>query len=166
MNQNDVYRAERDISPQFLARVRDWIANQGEVLVVLRYLRAGGAKEFSLCQSMADFEQLIAGLPIGTDIEAFRDRQLPLRGIVDDDFISQASTLVGDGAEYLFATLATRVGSIISKNDRLGDSHADLRADLEDFRDQAVAFGPVPIYWEADSDKLISASVGGIDGPR
>jgi hypothetical protein len=68
-----------NVSAAFLDRVADWIVQAGEVLVILRYLRAAGGKDFALCRSSAEFEGLVESVPTGTDIEVFRDPQLPIR---------------------------------------------------------------------------------------
>ena len=47
----DRYDPERDVTPEFVERVAAWIARSGEVLVVLRYLRAAGSKDFALCRT-------------------------------------------------------------------------------------------------------------------
>ena len=75
----DRYDPARDVTPTFLNRVTDWIERAGEVLVILRYLRAAVRKDFALCRTRSAFEDLIDSVPRGTDIEVFRDRQLPIR---------------------------------------------------------------------------------------
>jgi hypothetical protein len=48
----------------------------------------------------------------------------------------------------------------------MGDSHADLLAELEELRGREVAFGPCPAFNIPDGPTMISAAKGGIDGPR
>jgi len=48
----------------------------------------------------------------------------------------------------------------------MGDSHATLIEDLTDIMGQPVAVGLGPRFIETDNDAMISASKGGIDGPR
>src|SRR4051812_2272449 len=97
----DEYNPERDVTPAFLDRVAAWIQASGEVLVVIRYLRAAGAKDFALSHSRVDFEALVAAMPVGADIEVFRDPQLPMRGTVDEAFIASALEAISDGEESL-----------------------------------------------------------------
>ena len=40
----DKYNPARDVTAAFLERVAAWINEAGEALVIVRYLRAGGAK--------------------------------------------------------------------------------------------------------------------------
>lgn len=162
----DRYDPARDVTPAFLDRVSGWIEETGEVLVILRYLRAAGAKDFALCRSREDFEGLLGALPIGTDIAVFREPQLPLRGRVDEAFIAAALGAIPDGREYLVVTTAARPGRRICRSGSMGDTHADLREDLEDLIGVHVALGACPAYCVPDHEGLISASRGGIDGPR
>src|SRR5438094_10577449 len=83
------YNPARDVTPAFLERVAAWISESGELLVILRYLGAG-AKDFALCRTRQEFESLVKLAPRGTDIEVFRDCQLPLPRAADEPFIESA----------------------------------------------------------------------------
>jgi hypothetical protein len=113
-----------------------------------------------------DFEELVAASPTGTDIEVFRDLQLPLRGVVDEAFIASAIDKIPDGQEYLLVTMDVRPGSRISRWGEIGDSHTELRESLEELRGSEVALGVCPDYCVPDHEGLVSAAKGGIDGPR
>ncbi len=162
----DKYNPNRDVTPAFLERVATWISEAGEVLVILRYLRAGGAKDFALCRTRQEFESLVTSVRRGTDIEAFRHRQLPLRGVVDDSFIERAILMIPEGHEYLLVTTETEPGSRISRFHELGGSHAELRESLAELMAAEVALGDCPDYCGPDGDGMISAAKDGIDGPR
>lgn len=157
---------ERDISEQYLTRARAWVAEHGEILVVLRYLGMAGAKDFALCRSEDEFIQLIDWLPAGTDIEVLRGKYLPLRGVITSDFANLAFAEVPDGTEYLLLTTQRQRESAISIRYAWSDSHSDLREDLEEWLGIEVAFGICPDFMASDGVNLISASKGGIDGPR
>ena len=160
------YRPERDVRPAFLNAVREWVGLSGEVFVALRYLAAAGAKDYALCHSFTEFEALVSYVALGTDIVAFRDRQLPYRGVVTDEFAACALEAFPEGVEYLLVTLETRTQSSICLEDAGGDTQDDLRALLVEYRGREVALGPYPQFWEPDSQAMVSASKGGIDGPR
>jgi hypothetical protein len=162
----DRYNPARDVTSAFLERVSEWIQRSGEVLVILRYLRAAGAKDFALCRTRGDFERLVESVPTGTDIEVFRDPQLPLRGTVDEALIASALIAIPYGEEYLLVTTEVRPGSNISRFGDIGCSHADLRESLEELMGADVALGACPAYCVPDHEGLISAAKGGIDGPR
>lgn len=160
------YDPAREVTEEFIDRVADWLVQRGEVLVVLRYLHAAGAKDFALCRSRAEFERIIELVPRGTDIEAFRELQLPLRGVVTDHFIVDACNALRDADEYLLVTLARRPGSAISADFGMGETVAELCAELEEQRGMEVALGALPNFNVEDHEGLISRSKGGIDGSR
>jgi hypothetical protein len=160
------YNPERDISSRYLKAVRQWIESAGEVFVVLRYLCAGGMKEYAIIRSYAEFLELIRLCPEGTDIVVFRDRQLPVRGVVDDEFIGECQRLFADGMEYLIVYLSCGAPGEAVHPGSMGESHVDLIKHLDDARGDSVAVGPCPRFVDADNEAMISASKGGIDGPR
>jgi len=155
-----------DVTPAFVQRATDWIALSGEVLVVLRYLGRAGAKDFALCRTRLALDALIESAPVGTDIEVFRDPQLPLRGLVTEQFIANALTTIRDGEEYLVVSIESQPQSCISRFNDMGNSQDDLRETLRDIFGNEVAMGICPEFLAPDRDGLISASKGGIDGPR
>jgi hypothetical protein len=163
---SDTYNADRDIRPEFLETVRKWLASSGEVFVFLRYLRAAGNKGFAFCRSFVEFEELVKVAPKGTGIEVFRDRQLPYRGVVSDDFIADVLLALPDGTEFLIVSSEMIPGSILAREFDSGESHVELREALQDLVGCEVAVGLYPPFWEEDSGVLISAAKGGIDGPR
>lgn len=162
----DRYDPDRDLTPAFMAKVIGWIEASGEVLVVLRYLRAAGSKDVAFCRTAAEFHRLIEVVSMGTDIIVFRQRQLGLRGIVDDTLIESACSFLAEGAEYLVASLDRETASPLSTRWGMGDSHEDLLAFLKESRGEKVAIGSCPDFNSPDNDDMVSASKGGIDGPR
>lgn len=48
----------------------------------------------------------------------------------------------------------------------MGDTHATLIEDIVDIEGNPAAVGHCPNFIQADHDGMISASKGGIDGPR
>ncbi|MSU80449.1 MAG: hypothetical protein EXS16_20470 [Gemmataceae bacterium] len=105
-------------------------------------------------------------MPVGADIEVFRDPQLPMRGTVDEAFIASALDAIPDGEEFLVLTMDALPGSGISSRGMMGASHTDLRESLEELRGKRVALGVCPNFCVADHEGLASAAKGGIDGPR
>ena len=55
----DTYNPDRDFTDAFRERVAGWLQATGEVFVVLRYLRAGGQKDFLFCRSASEFSELL-----------------------------------------------------------------------------------------------------------
>ncbi len=162
----DRYDPARELTPDFIARVRSWIAATGEVFIVLRYLRAAGGKDYVLCRSSEGFDALVAPLLIGTDIIVFQQPQLPIRGISSPEFIAHCIAQIPDDADYVVARMHRPDQSQFYVSGRLGSGHDSLREDLADFCDQSIAVGLCPDFNVPDNDRMISASKGGIDGPR
>jgi hypothetical protein len=162
----DTYSPERDISDRFLQIVATWIRESGEVLVILRYLRAAGAKDYGFVRTEDEFHGLIDILPVGTDIIVFRNQQLPLRGAVTDDFIASAKSLINDGDEYLYVKMQPLMDDDIRAFGEMGDTHNCMDEDLREHMGEEVAIGHCPPFIDPDNEAMISASKGGIDGPR
>jgi len=101
----DTYRSERDISDQYVQTVATWIRDSGEVLIIIRYLRAAGAKDYDFARTEDEF-----------------------RGVIDT----------------------------------LNCMDEGLRENLG----TEVAIGHCPPFNDPDNEAMISASKGGIDGPR
>ena len=171
MHPHTSYNPERDVTPAFLKTGGQWIEERAdsEVFVVLRYLRAGGAKDYAFIRSAADFDALVACVLDGTDIVVFRDPQLPLRGRVTPEFLAGAMDHVRDDEEYMFIRMrpeSYRSADDLRRFGEMGESHSALARDLEDEIGEEVAFGICPRFIDADHDRMISASKGGIDGAR
>lgn len=162
----DRHNPDRDVTPAFISGVEAWLASAGEVFVILRYLHAAGAKDYAFCRTVQEFRSLVNAAPRGADIEVFRQPQLSFRGIVTDAFIADALRLIPDGVEFMLVTLQREPCSVLSMYGTFGDHHQDLRESLESLVGQEVALGLCPDFCAADGPDLISASKGGIDGPR
>ncbi|WP_147263383.1 hypothetical protein [Roseimicrobium gellanilyticum] len=90
--------------------------------------------------------------------------QLPLRGVVTDDFISQCLADIPDGPEYLVVELARRTaGSQSWFHFDSGESHEELKVSLEYSRDALVAVGLWP-DWLYDNNDVTSAIVPDASG--
>jgi hypothetical protein len=161
----DTYKPERDVTPSFVSTVRNWIEKTGEVLVIMRFLRAAGAKDYAIVTSAEKVDRLVDVCPIGTDIIVFRDRMLPMRGVVDNAFVKLVQESLPEDLEYLFVKM---------KPEKSGDPRCfgqcgyvrHLDSDLEDMDGQTIAIGECPNFSGPDDEAMISASKGGIDGPR
>lgn len=163
---SDRYDPERDITPRFVQAVTGWLAASDELFVVLRYLRAAGAKDYAFIHNETEFRQMIDACPNGTDIIVFRDRQLPIRGTVTPELIAEAKHQIPDGAEYLVVCSLPEKHGDLRLSGEMGDTHATLIEDLSDIDGKPAAVGLSPRFIEADNEAMLSASKGGIDGPR
>jgi hypothetical protein len=133
---------------QFRCPIENWLADGPEVAVLIQFSAAGGAKLFEFINSMPAFLARLSKLPPRTCVTVFRRRQLPLRGAVDDRFISAVLAEIPEGAEYLIAGLETKSLGKCSWTDFIaGESLTELRTDLADLWGEAVAVGLYP-GWE------------------
>ena len=145
--------------PQFLSTLESWFQTQPEILVLIRYSHAAGNKDFEFYSSFQSLLDKIRELRPRTCVIAFRQPQLPLRGVVDDLFIDRCLSSIPEGTEYLVAEMVRRVAGRASwLHHGAGMSHAELRDDLEESRGTQVAAGLYP-PWLEDTDDVISAVV-------
>jgi len=131
---------------------------------MIRYPNAAGNKEFIFFTSFNEFERQVNKLKPRTCLIVFHDKQLPLRGIVNDVFINKALAMVPDGDEYLLIGLTlTVIGAASWYSYNTGESHEDLLEDMHDEYGHIMAFGPYP-EWLYDSETVISALIPDPDG--
>ena len=154
--------------PKFLDKLASWFCCQPEMLVLFRFSHAAGSKDFEFFSSLQELSDRMRQLPPRTCIIAFRQPQLPLRGVVDDSFIAKCLSGIPDGSEYLVVETVRRVAGKHSWfHHGAGESHIELRDDLEQSRGVPVAAGLYP-PWLEDTDDVISAAVPdehGVVGP-
>jgi hypothetical protein len=142
---------------EFLKTLEDWLCNQTEVLVLIRYSRAAGNESFEFFTSFAILRERIQQLPAETAITVFRTPQLPLRRTDDDEFIANCLSHVPNGVEFAVVDLGlTRAGPDPTFNYVAGESHDELREDLTGKRGRRVAVGEYPPWLEEGPD-VISA---------
>ena len=143
----------------FLGTLESWLRCQPEILVLIRYSHAAGSRDFEMFTSFQSLADRIRELPPLTSVIAFRQPQLPLRGVVDDEFISRCLSSIPEGSEYLVVETVRRVyGRRSWFHHDAGVSHAELRDDLEECRGTPAAAGLYPA-WLEDTEDVISAVV-------
>jgi hypothetical protein len=145
--------------PVFTGTLESWFRSQPELLALIRYSHAGGSRAFRLFASFHDFTDTLRQLPHLACVTVFRHPQLPLRGVVDDAFIARCLEEIPNSAEYVVTELVQRVcGRASWFHCSSGESHPDLRDDLEGLRGAAVAAGMYP-PWLQDTEDVVSAVV-------
>lgn len=115
------YRPEREVTPEFVERVANWVQRTGEVLI---------------------------------------------RGGVTDGLIAKLQNVVPMGREYLIVSEELRPDVPVSAVSCWDDDREHLLEVLEHVSGRVIAGGPSPDFMTDDHDGIISASKGGIDGPR
>ncbi|MBK3660502.1 hypothetical protein JJE66_04455 [Bradyrhizobium diazoefficiens] len=142
----------------FLSTLENWLRSRPEILVMIRYSAAAGRKEFEFFSSYESLARLLNQLPPITSIIAFREPQLPLRGLADAHFIATCLSSLSDNSEFLVVETQGR-----DRYWAAGETHTELRDELQELMGRPVAVGPYP-PWLVDNDEVISAVVPDDDG--
>jgi hypothetical protein len=149
--------------PEFRNKATEWLSANSELLVAIRYPYAAGSKDFEFYSSIDQLVQKTSTLPPRTNVILFRSKHLPLRGVVDDEFIARSLQSIPDDAEYLVVELQLRVyGKQSWFHHESGISHRELRQTLEDSRGIPVAAGVLP-PWH-DTTETFDAYIPDSDG--
>jgi hypothetical protein len=142
----------------FLGVLETWLRSRPEILVLVRYSRAAGRKEFEFFFSYESLSGRLSQLPPSTSVIAFSEPQLPLRGVVDTEFISTCLNALPENSEFLVLETRGR-----GAHWGAGETHAELRNELHKLIGCPVAVGPYP-PWLVDNTEVISAVVPDEDG--
>ena len=133
--------------------------SQADILVLFRCNNAAGVNGFEFFSSYQSFVDRIRELPSHTNVLVFQQPQLPLRGVVDEEFIARCLEAIPDDAEYLVVETVRQVhGERSWFHDYAGISHVELRDDLEESRGVPVAVGLYP-KWNEESGDVVFAVV-------
>lgn len=158
--------ADRGITVAYRNTILSWMGQTNEVFFVLRYLAQGGSKDFAFVETPEELEKLIDSCPMGTDIIAFKERQLTLRGSVTKQLLERIRQSFSEDCEYLWVRITGNPESDPRLYGCMGRSLNEMVDELESEIGERVAVGLCPNFHLADNESMISASKGGIDGPR
>jgi hypothetical protein len=142
----------------FVGTLESWLRSHSEILVMIRYSAAAGRKEFEFFSSHESLVGRLSQLPSRTSIIAFREPQLPVRGVADADFITTCLSSLSDNSEFLVVETRGRDAYWGA-----GETHTELRNELQALIGRPVAVGPYP-PWLVDNTEVISAVVPDEDG--
>ena len=146
---------------RFLARAERWLSEQGEILALFRYSHAAGSKDFFIFDAPEAFRAALQRASPQTSVIAFQQRQLTLRGVVDDALIQAARTLIPDGAEFLILQRESREDGWSMHAEGVG--HLELQECLTELSGHRIALGRYP-PWLCDSEDVMEAIVPDRDG--
>jgi hypothetical protein len=156
------YQSSKDEA--FIGRVSELLRSKGEALVLFRYARAAGSKEFLFVNDMDVFRSKLESLPVDTNVVVFGDRPLPLRGKVDSEFMGRAVEFIPEGSEFLILCLERTIHDYRphhyweSFEHLAGETHAELIEALKEYCGREVAVGLWP-PWPEQSDASFEAYV-------
>lgn len=141
-------------NPEVLGKLDRWFCAQSEILARIRG-RSSGSEEFEFYSAFKSLTDRMHDSRPYTWFTVFKQPHLPLRGVVDDDFIARCLSSVPDGAEYLITETVRRVAGKRSWfHNSSGDSNKMLRDDLEESRGVFVAVGLYPPCIEEREDVI------------
>jgi len=126
---------------------------------MFRYPYAGGARDYEVHSSFETIARRLSEIPQQTSVIAFRNKQLPIRGLVTADLTNTALASIPDGAEFLLVeTALTTCGKRSWYRNASGTSHGELREELESSAGRPVMVGEYP-PWLEDGPDVISGYV-------
>ena len=125
--------------PRVADTLQKWFASTGELFVELYRPHSGTGGDFYRLLSYADYQNLMERADPGAIVFVSRDRHFPLRGIVDDAFIRHCLEEIKDGESHLIIRPSAYPETIDYLGD--GNSHAELKRDLQSARDSEVWVG-------------------------
>jgi hypothetical protein len=118
----------------YLAMLNDWLNEQGELYVDVHLPHSGGSGTSYFIRSLVELRLLVAAQESPElSLTIFRQRQYPLRGVVDRSFIEQAVQHIAPDTWYAVVVLDD-VYPTACPFYAHGDTHAALRQDLENLR--------------------------------
>jgi hypothetical protein len=151
-------------SAPFLGTLRDWLDAGLEILILIRHPNAGGSKDFELHSSFETLNSRLCTLAPRTSVIAFRDPQLPIRGIASQALADQCLAAIPDGTEFLmWETETTQYGTAAWRHWVAGETHAELVEAILESGGRSVAVGPYP-PWLVDGPTVVSVIVPDPDG--
>lgn len=154
-----------DITPEFLRVAHDWIAESGQMLVLMRRLYCMGDIEFALVSSKEQFASAIEYCPEGTEVTVFKGRHDPIMGTVVPAFIDHVCDVLSTEQEYVLMTYPPQ-DALDPRCSGETDYVKYLRQSLEYRIGESIAVLPCPRNWHLKSETVIQAYKGGITGPR
>lgn len=147
----------------FFSTVEQWLSENGEIYVVIRYSYRAGLRDYLLLHSLSKFRETLNSLPVKTDVIVFRQRQLPVRGIANENLLLQALKEIPDGIGWTMEEYD-------ADNQTIdcclwgGTKRKELIESFEKFKGFSVAVGKTPAWWESDHEDMQSALVPTADG--
>lgn len=133
--------------------LQNWFATEEELFAELYRPHSGAGGDFYRLLAYADYQDLMDKAHPGAILSILRQKQLPIRGIVDDAFISRAIAEITEGDYYI----VVGPGAYPDALDFLGSGnrHEELKDELENIRGTEVWVGPDFVmpnnYWESNT---------------
>ncbi len=151
-------------SSSFQESCKKWIEEQGEILALFRFSHSAGDRDYEFFSDFSLLIKRIENSPPRTCVTVWGEPVLPMRGIVNDAFISNALISIPEDTAWLIVSLALTVMSKMSWHEHMeGEKLDHIKSEFPDFMNQRVAFGVHP-KWSEHGGKEVSALVPEADG--
>ena len=135
-------------TPHNLALLSDWVTDTGELYVDINLPHSGGSSISYFIRSFQDLKDLVAQQTWPEiAITIFHRRQYPLRGVVDDGLAAKALHDIRDGEWYAIVSLGDHFPAPCAFLGG-GDSHRELRQELEELTGKEVGIGKNPFDYD------------------
>ncbi len=132
------------LSSHNLALLNDWLAEVNELLVEIDLPHSGGTHTSYFIKSLRELRQILAELTWPEiELTVYRERQYPIRGVVDEPFITRALETIGDGQRYAIVKLETYPTPCEWLDN--GETHEQLREQLRCLTGESVGIGTEPL---------------------
>jgi len=128
-----------------LALLYDWLQETGELYVDLDRPHSGGDNSSTyFIDSLAQLKKIVgAEGHREISITIFRQKQYPIRGVVDESLVSEAIAYLRDGEWFSIVSLGD--GPLAPcKIVASGDTQAELRQSFDELKGHTVRFGQNP----------------------
>ena len=149
------------LSDHLMILAKQWIQENSEIFVVVRLSHSAGSKEYYFFNNFDSYQSVIQNLPPKADVCIFCHKQLPIRAVADDKLEETIKSQWQPAEEWMTAKL--------TYNEPLNyqiwyEDESQLAESFKDFRNEIVAAGHLPRWWENDSDEMQSGLVPLKDG--
>ena len=112
--------------------MKDWLLESREIFVEVYRPHSGSGGTVYVLNNFSQFDDLVTKCNPGSLCFVLRDKQLQIRGRVDDAFIDQALEEIADGQKYRIIE-PNRYPQAISSFGQ-GNSHSELEHDLRELQ--------------------------------
>jgi hypothetical protein len=145
---------ERSIfSVDLMNLAKRWIEEESEVFVIARLSHSGGGKEYYFFNDFNLYKAAILQLPPRADVCIFRKKQLATRAIADKQLEQTIKSQWQPEEEWMITKL---VYNKPLTYDIWYDDENELEESFKEFRNELVAVGHLPAWWQSDHDDMQS----------
>lgn len=137
-NANHPVSSKSEIFEKTLSK---WFEEKGEILILIWYPLSHGY-DLELHQDLNLLKKRIADLEPGRSLSLIKDFYLPIRGVIDQEFITKALQYIDENEEFIVLGLEYKDRHKGIKPDFVrGDNHAELVEILNELSGEKIALG-------------------------